>query len=80
MDELQEKITKEGPIPSQGGLELPSPTVEDVSARMDEYEKKIEQLSTLLNEEEAHHRELATQLEGKVAELEKAMGNAGGEQ
>lgn len=44
---------------------------------MDEYEKKIEQLSTLLNEEEAHHRELATQLEGKVAELEKAIVEAG---
>ena len=47
--------------------------MEEVDSRIEQYEKKIEQLSQLLNEEEAHHRELTAQLEAKISELERSI-------
>jgi DNA repair exonuclease SbcCD ATPase subunit len=47
-----------------------------LESRISQYEEKIEQLSTHLNEEEEAHRALTAKLESKIDELQQAMSSA----
>ena len=51
---------------------LPPAIPEDVQFRLDEYEKKIEHLAKLLTEEESLHRNLVSERDQKIRELEEA--------
>lgn len=76
MDDLQTKLKTQAPEGSKTveiieSGKLPPTISEDVQFRLDEYEKKIEHLAQLLTEEESLHRNLISERDQKIRELEE---------
>ena len=76
MDDLQTKLKKHATEDSESveiieSAKLPPAIPEDVQFRLDEYEKKIEHLAKLLTEEESLHRNLVSERDQKIRELEE---------
>ncbi len=72
MDSLEAQLKSFSTGATSPADEYPHPTAE-IEAKIGLYEQKIEQLSKLLNEEEATHRDLVEKLETKVEELQQAV-------
>jgi len=76
VDDLQTKLKKHATEDSESveiieSAKLPPAIPEDVQFRLDEYEKKIEHLAKLLTEEESLHRNLVSERDQKIRELEE---------
>ncbi len=76
MDNLEAQLHCAASTSTSSSCDSISQPVSEIESKITQYEEKIEQLSTLLNQEEEMHRELVSRLEAKVEELQQAMAHS----